>query len=315
MEYADFRRAEIVLVARCTEHIEAVPRYCEPLGETIWIQRERLRPILTVKGQTLNGEFVASYPSDKKSIASQYKLNRVYLIGLYPKDSKGTLPNNGVPGWRYLSETENQLAVADYYSVPDLGYTLAGESVLDKCSFIFAQGYAATKDLELLTNVQQFADRKRVEFYTNTVEPVLLRTAGDSDLMKSQVYSVSVEVGVREKREPLRGLIEKLDRETEDTDAINWIPLDSFRNEPEYLIRMLRARLTVIRAGAIILLEVKPERRDLIVSMLGDSKKLVRYHAIKWLHQLHEEGAPQPKWGANETVENEAEVIAYWRGR
>lgn len=314
IEFEDFRRTDIVVLARYVGSLEPTSQRCEALDQTLWIQKMRFQPLIPIKGDRLTAEFIASTPSDRKQDQLGFKQNQVFLVGVYRQDSAGTLPTHGISDWRYKAETPDQYHLANQYPLPDIGYAATGTTLFEKCSSLFTQAFVASKNPEYLDRIMGFA-RGLTAFYSAQVEPALLSAAAGDDVLKAQVLWTSQAVGKMDGRDELKSLISKIDAQTENVDA-ELPPLPAaFSDQLDYLRTMLHARTTAFRVAAINAFEAKPERRDLIISMLGDSKKRVRYYAIKWLYKLHEEGAPQPKWGANETVENEAEVIAYWRGR
>jgi hypothetical protein len=283
------------------------------MDTTFWIQKMRFAPLITIKGDRQNAQFIASTPSDRKEDQLGYRQNQLYLVGLYRQDSAGTLPTHGISNWRYKAGTPDQYHIANQYSLPDIEYAATGTNLFEKCSSLFTQAFVASKNPEYLDRIMGFA-RGSIDFYAAQVEPALLSAADGNDILRAQVLWTSQAVGKMDKRDDLKSLISKIDTQTQDVDA-ELPPLPAaFSDQPGYVRTMLNARTTAFRVAAINAFEVKPERRDLIIAMLSDPKKRVRYYAIKWLYKLHEEGAPQPKWGANETIENEAEVIAYWRG-
>ncbi|GEM_PF-6902365 len=309
-----YPKADILMIARSLDYAGTFTRRCEQLDEVIVLNKYRFRPVLTVRGTPLSGDFEAVGISDIRPATNRYKRESLYMIALTRPDASGTLP--GFSEWRYRPEREDQLALADFQpcQLPEATYELVGNTEKQSVTHIYARAFQASQNADYL-NLISTSGKGELQFYTDSIEPILLRAATGNDVLRARVLWTSQAVGKVDRREELRTLVGKIDRETENVDA-DLPPFPAaFSDEIDYLQTMLHARTTAFRVAAINAFEVKPERRDLIISMLGDSKKRVRYYAIKWLYKLHEEGAPQPKCGANETIENEAEVIAYWRGR
>lgn len=314
--------ADVIAVARYIGHRGAFSRVCEPLDQVFWMHRLRFRLVHVLRGALPEGEVEAIVEDERQtfSVAGvHFKQNSLALIALTKQDSHGMLRGHIRADWKYRSENTAQFAFVhsafeQYPKLPDRRYQLTGQTVEQNALMILSQAFESTKSPDFL-GFMVWPAKLEQAYYLQSVEPALLATAGESDVLRSRVLGLSLELGRVERKEELRALMLKMDREIEDVDAdLPYLPA-AFRNEPEFFVSMLKARATSFRCAVIEWLAVLPQRRDLMISMLGDPKSKVRYRAIKWLHQLKEEGAPQPKWGPNETVENEAELIAYWRGR
>jgi hypothetical protein len=154
-----------------------------------------------------------------------------------------------------------------------------------------------------------------MNFYTNTIEPGLLQTAGNDKKLKLAVLACSVRSGRLQRIPEWRALIADIDATWPNFD--DWdLPfnLHSNSNDAVYLISLFSARLPSLRGEAVQMLPVKMAYKDAVIQLLYDQHHRVRYLAIQWLYELRIAGAPKPKWGSNYTVENEQGIIQYWTG-
>ena len=328
--------SDIVVVARFVADGGGYETKYLGTEESTYVRRYVFSPDLVISGSMQGDSFQALIEEPDSAQPCVYSKGRYYLLRLHLGDSSHTVRSFHGGDFRFRLESEAQLALGSTHddpSLPELQFSLVGSTKVERCAWVLAKSFEATKDVQFVKYISDIRPAWRsvngewvvlnkeqdgptfFTFYKETIEPILLRVSANDDLSTLHVLTCSVVIGREDRRSQLRSLIAKIDQETPDRDAKVPINLGIFAQEPDYLRQLFNSRLTSVKCAAIDAFEVRPERRDFVIHVLGDASERVRFHAIRWLYQLKEPRAPQPNWGANETVENEAEVIAYWRGR
>lgn len=147
--------------------------------------------------------------------------------------------------------------------------------------------------------------------------------AGENLLDRIHVFAISLSIGKGERRPEYESLLWQIDETYPDPDADIGFPLLFKHQDREAFIMLFaNARLAFLRRAAIIYMDTDDSisetkvYKSQVIKMLDDPNKKVRTQAIRYLSfNVKDPNAPKPKFKGTDTVDNEQEVIQYWKGK
>ncbi len=282
-------------------------------------------------------------------VETDYQDGKLYLVYLYlPKEDKSIesaintkLRINLQSKDHYYMSSNGLGNKSNLIPLPDGKYEEEGTTATEKAAAILTQAYEKGGGIihawSIIKNSPTFSirDGKRImhppdgeshefyDFYSEKIEPRLLIKAGDNLLDRIHILAMSIGIGKEERRPEYESLLWQIDETYPDPDAdINLPLLFKPEDKSSYIMLFANARLAFLRRVAISYMdsndlgsETKVYKSQ-IIKMLDDPNKKVRTQAVRYLSfNLKGPEAPKPKFTWDGNVENEQEIIQYWKGK
>jgi hypothetical protein len=290
----------------------------------------------------------ADFSGPPLNMQHDFPEGKQFLVYLYhPREDK-TIESGASRSYRIALKSTDDFympAAARYgynlFPLPDGEYKVEGSTSVEKATAILTQAYEKKGNIMLAWSITKFCPRfsmrdgRRVmhppdgespefyDFYSEKLEPRLLKKAGENLIDRIHILAISLSIGKEERRPEYESLLWQIDETYPDPDAKLSIPLDwTIENKNTFYMRLANARLATLRRAAIYQMSLDDSTsenkvyKSQVIKMLDDPNQKVRTQAIRYLSfTVKDPDAPKPKFKGSDTVENEQEIIQYWKNK
>jgi len=295
------------------------------------VDRQVFRPKLVIKGEI--GQQITGVAFESRSTPygpDLFSKDTLYLLALYRPFGPNRLIGTGAAGTFFVSESSDQWKFGTPSQAPSLpvgNYTLIGTTPHERASAVLAQAYAFDPKPIFVSALRYFAPRHPTQikifpeyasFYVSTIEPRLLQLGGENPERKSLILTTTAIITGEPGYQKFWEFFDHFDA-THDPEETVWIeiPLRS-REFPKLLGIIRNARTSAARAAAIRASSnyITEENKDIFVAQLSDPNRQVRVAALIALDQIypHPDVRFRVKRAGRDAIENEEELIRFWRG-
>lgn len=325
------------------------------------IHRYKAEVVLPLKGTTKGKDIiicididpVVEEPEDKYTrlplnFEFDYPIGKLFLVYLYhPREDK-TIESGSSRSYRITLKSVDDFympaAARDGYNLfplPDCEYTIEGNTSVEKAAMILTQAFEKDGFIGHAASITRFSpgfmmrDGKRFmypldgespefyDFYSEKIEPRLLKKAGENLIYRLYILAMSVNIGKEERRLEYESLLWQIDETYPDPDAEIGLPvIFKHENRHSFIMLLANARLAYLRGYAIERMIADDNFPDIkvhksqVIKMLDDPNKRVRTKAIRYLtFTVKDPNQPKPIFKGMDSVENEQEIIEYWKGK
>ena len=292
-------------------------------GETVWVARVPMRPVLTLKGNP-GSEFVFVESAESKLVGGGHgetmhfphgltnaSADSLVLVWLHRPTANSLLPTRSRTDHYFRRITSQEMAYPDIEQIPVLpeaNYISEGQTGVEKYCSILVQAYAKNSDaphavyfLEKMVRVKPWWTRENgivtvsrpdmdgpgfIDFARSKLVPRLLDSQGTNTIRNVRAHYFAYLLAGDEN---IRGRHQQLIQEWDSTWQNPNEPglVDGLVGSQEFMQGKLVARLASIRVAAVEGLAVKPENIALIVERLRtDEAAIVHEAAARWLQRL-----------------------------
>ncbi len=324
------------------------------------IHRYKAEVVLTFKGEPKSKDIIfcvetetpygAAYDREPPlRVETDYQDGKLYLVYLYLPNEDQSIESAINTKLRIKLQSKDHYYMSSYglgnksnlIPLPDGDYEEEGNTPVEKAAAILTQAYEKEGNIihawSIIKNSPTFSirDGKRImhppdgenpefyDFYSNKLEPRLLKKAGENLIDRIRILAMSLSIGKEERRPEYESLLWQIDETYPDPDAdISFPLLFKPQDKDSFIMLFANARLAFLRQAAIgymdgddLISETKVYKSQ-VIKMLDDPNKRVRTQAIRYLSfNVKDPDAPKPKFTWDGNVENEQEIIQYWKGK
>ena len=292
-------------------------------GETVWVARVPMRPVLTLKGNP-GSEFVFVESAESKLVGGGHgetmhfphgltnaSADSLVLVWLHRPTANNLLPSPTGSDHYYRRTTAQELTYPDIEQIavlPEANYISEGQTGVEKYCSILVQAYAKNPDaphavyfLEKMARLKPWWKRENgivtvsrpdmdgqgfIGFARSKLVPRLLDTHGSNTIKKIRAhYFAYLLAGDENIRDRHQQLIQELDSTWQNPNELGLV--DGLVGSQEFKKSKLVARLASVRVAAVEGLALRPENIALIVERLRtDGADIVHEAAARWLQRL-----------------------------
>lgn len=288
--------------------------------------RSIFAPRLILKGEVPPGSVtVVNYSSSSRMLPS-YGEGQYYLFALNLPYGPNRLLGMGFSDVFFQAESADQWKVANLRhvtTIPEHQYINLGDTAHERYAGVLVQAYERDPKPVYLQQIENSIPRSFGEpipadysaFYINTLKPRLIAAAGDNIERKARILKTEALITGEPGFQKFWEFFDHFDA-THDPEETVWIeiPLRHSSDIPRLFEIIRSARTSAARAAAIRSCQVTDENKDIFIGQLSDPNRQVRVAALIKLDQIQLNPQYRIKRAGRDAIENEEELIRFWRG-